>query len=116
MLIDHVLNLSAFDNDYINDQGGRAAYSPAVLLKIVLAAYHRGITGSRKIEQLCKTNTVFMALSGFLTPDHSTLTAYVSKTPSRIETLFTEVVITDKGASLSFCLYTGKHQLSYRSQ
>ena len=34
-----------------------------------------------------------MALSGFLTPDHSTLAAFVSKTPSRIETLFTEVVM-----------------------
>lgn len=93
LLIDHVLNLSAFDHDYKNDQGGRAAYSPAVLLKIILAAYHRGITGSRKIEQLCKTNTVFMALSGFLTPDHSTLAAFVSKSPSRIEVLFTEVVM-----------------------
>jgi len=93
-LVDQVLNLQAFDGDYKNDTGGRAAYPPAVLLKIILAAYHRGITSSRKIEQLCKTNTVFMALSGFLTPDHSTLATFVSKTPSRIETLFAEVVMT----------------------
>lgn len=93
LLIDDVLDLSLFDADYNNAKGGASAYLPAVLLKIILAAYSRGITGSRKIENLCKHNTVFMCLSGFLTPDHSTIAAFVSKQSQKIEDLFVQVVV-----------------------
>lgn len=92
LLVDQVLDLSDFESDYHNDTGGAPAYPPSSLLKIILAAYHRGITSSRKIENLCKYNTTFMALSGFMTPDHSTIAAFVSKSPERIEQLFTEIV------------------------
>jgi len=93
LLIDHVADLSAFDARYNNAKGGASAYPPSVLLKIILAAYSRGITGSRKIENLCKFNTVFMCLSGFLTPDHSTIAAFVSKQHKQIEDLFVQIVV-----------------------
>ncbi|MGI9276162.1 MAG: transposase [Endozoicomonas sp.] len=35
---------------------GRLAYDPAMLLKVVLFAYSRGITSSRKIEKSCREN------------------------------------------------------------
>ena len=54
------LDLSVFDRSYCNDDGGRAAYDPAMLLKIVLLAHSRGVTSSRKIEQLCRENVLFM--------------------------------------------------------
>lgn len=50
-LIDHELDLSAFESRYRNDDQGASAYAPAVLLKIVLLAYSRGIIGSRRIER-----------------------------------------------------------------
>ena len=93
LLMDSVLDLSAFEADYNNSKGGAPAYPPAVLLKVILAAYSRGITGSRKIENLCRFNTVFMCLSGFLTPDHSTIAAFVSKKSTMIEDLFVQVVV-----------------------
>lgn len=93
LLIDHVLDLSDFEADYNNAKGGAPAYPPSVLLKIILAAYSRGITGSRKIENLCRHNTVFMCLAGFLTPDHSTIAAFVSKKSALIEDLFVQVVV-----------------------
>jgi transposase len=37
---------------YKNDETGRSAYDPKVLLKIVLLAYARGIFTSRKQEKL----------------------------------------------------------------
>ena len=49
-LVEHHLDLSAFHKYYKNDEGGRAAYDPAIMLKIVLYAYSRGITSSREIE------------------------------------------------------------------
>ncbi len=62
-LIDNELELSAFEQHYRNDDGGRPAYDPRLLLKIIILAYSKGITSSRRIEQLCRENIVFMALS-----------------------------------------------------
>jgi transposase len=93
LLIDDVLDLSDFEAGYTNDRGGAPAYPPSVLLKVILAAYSRGITGSRRIEHLCKYHTTFMCLAGFLTPDHSTIAAFVSKSPTKIEGLFVQVVL-----------------------
>lgn len=93
LLIDRVCDLSGFEADYKNSKGGASAYPPAALLKVILAAYSRGITSSRKIENLCKHNTVFMCLAGFLTPDHSTIAAFVSKKSKKIEDLFIQIVV-----------------------
>ena len=54
---------SLFDEKYKNDETGRLAYDPKILLEIVLFAYSRGLTGSRKIEHACRESVVFMALS-----------------------------------------------------
>src|SRR5712692_794019 len=57
-LIDHELDLSAFDGRYRNDDTGAPAYDPRILLKIILYAYSRGIVSSRAIERLCRENVV----------------------------------------------------------
>ena len=62
-LIDNEIDLSIFDLRYRNDETGAPAYDPAILLKIILYAYSRGITSSRKIAQCCRENIIFMALS-----------------------------------------------------
>jgi len=62
-LIDNEIDLSLFDTRYRNDEMGAPAYDPAILLKIILYAYSRGITSSRKIAQCCQENIIFMALS-----------------------------------------------------
>ena len=53
-LIDNKIDLSVFDGRYNNDATGAPAYDPALLLKIVLFAYSKGITSSRVIAQLCR--------------------------------------------------------------
>ena len=44
------VNLGGFDNCYKNDLTGSKAYSPSILLKLILFAYSKGILSSRKIE------------------------------------------------------------------
>jgi transposase len=61
-LIDHEFDLSAFDERYSNDESGRPACAPSLLLKMVLYAYARGIVSSRQIERCCRENVIFMAL------------------------------------------------------
>jgi hypothetical protein len=48
--VDHKLEVSALERCDLNDFQGATAYAPAVLLKIILLAYSRGIVGSRTIE------------------------------------------------------------------
>ena len=64
-LIDHELDLSAFEVRFCNDEVGAPAYAPApaVLLKVVLLAYSKGLISSRDIEAACRENVVFMAVS-----------------------------------------------------
>lgn len=47
---DNEPDLNAFETYYRNDDNGRPAYDPRVLLKITLLAYSKGITSSRKID------------------------------------------------------------------
>lgn len=78
-LVEHEVDLSSFEPRYINDETGRPAYDPAVLLKIVLYAYSRGITSSREIERCCRENVVFMALSADTRPHFTTIAKFVSE-------------------------------------
>ena len=92
-LVENEMNMSRFDERYKNDETGCKAYNPKVLLKIVLLAYARGIFTSRKIEQACKENVVFMALSCGQRPDHSTIAPFVSSLKEEIKPLFRDVLL-----------------------
>jgi transposase len=50
-LIEERVDTSIFDERYRNEETGRTAYDPKVLLKIVLFAYSRGILHSRRMER-----------------------------------------------------------------
>ena len=92
-LIDHKLDLSIFEARYVNDDGGRPAYDPAILLKIILFAYSKGITSSREIQWCCETNILFKALSCDTVPHFTSLAGFVSGCPHEIEGLFEQVLL-----------------------
>jgi len=92
-LIDNNIDLSIFYSKYNNESGGRIAYDPAVLLKIILFAYSRGITSSREIEWCCSTNIIFKALSCDTVPHFTTIASFVSDSPEQIESLFEQVLL-----------------------
>jgi transposase len=92
-LVETRMDLSIFDDKYKNDETGRLAYDPKILLKVVLFAYSRGLTGSRKIEQACRENVIFLALSCGEKPDHSTICAFVSSMQVEILPLFRDVLM-----------------------
>jgi len=92
-LIDHELDLSLFDERFRNDETGATAYDPRILLKIVLFAYSRGIVSSRKIEQACRENVLFMALSADTRPHFTTIADFVSSMDKEILHLFRDVLL-----------------------
>jgi len=92
-LIDNEIDLSAFEARYRNDETGAPAYDPAILLKIILYAYSRGITSSRQIAQCCRENVVFMALSADTQPHFTTIADFISAAGQEIIDLFLEVLM-----------------------
>ena len=112
-LVDQEVDLSGFHARYKNDDEGAPAYSPTVLIKIILLAYSRGLISSRKIEAACRENEVsvkanirqanvkrsgrsynvlFMAVSGDSQPNFTTLAAFVSEMGDLAARLFAQVL------------------------
>jgi len=99
-LIDEKIDLSVFDSRYTNDETGAPAYDPALLLKIVLFAYSKGIIHSRKIEALCRENVVFMALSADTQPHFTTIADFISSSSAEIARIFRNVLLVCDEAGL----------------
>ncbi len=92
-LIEHKVDLTEFHVAYCNTHEGRPAIDPAILLKIILFAYSKGITSSRHIQWCCQSNIIFKALSCDTSPDFTTIAAFVSGHSSAIVNLFEQVVL-----------------------
>lgn len=92
-LTDKKLDLTIFHGRCKNDNHGRPACDPAILLKIVLLAYFRGITSSRQIERWCRENVLFMAISADSQPDFTTLAEFISSSKREIAHLFGQVLM-----------------------
>ena len=93
VLIDEELELSAFERWYCNDETGAPAYDPAVMLKIVLLAYSKGVVSSRAIETLCRENVVFMAISGDSAPQFTTIAKFIRTHHEDVADVFARVLL-----------------------
>ena len=91
-LVDHHINLSVFDSRYNNDETGAPAIDPAILLKVILLAYCRGIISSRRIAQACEENVVFMALSADTRPHFTTIAEFISSMSEEITSVFRDIL------------------------
>ena len=92
-LIDHAVDLSVFEERYKNDDTGASAYSPAVLLKVILYAYSKGIISSRDIAHSCEKNITFIALSGNTRPHFTSIANFVSSMAVEIASLFRDILM-----------------------
>ena len=94
ILVDTEIDLSRLAKRFCNDETGAPAYDPAVMLKIVLLAYSRGVISSRQIERLCRENVLFMAISGDSAPQFSTIATFVRELGEEASAIFTRVLLT----------------------
>ncbi len=92
-LVETRMDMSGFAERFSNDETGRTAYDPKILLKVVLLGYSRGMISSRKLERACRENVVFMALTCGQHPDHSTIAAFVATMQEEIQPLFRDVLL-----------------------
>ena len=94
VLIDTEIDLLRLAARFCNDETGAPAYDPAMMLKIVLLAYSRGVVSSRTIERLCRENVLFMAISGDSVPRFTTIAAFVRELGEEAGSIFTQVLLT----------------------
>lgn len=85
--------LEEFHARYKNNVTGRKAYPPELLLRVVFYAYYRGITSSRTISELCKTDLKFMALAAGRQPHFTTIANFISGHPDAIVDVFHKVLL-----------------------
>jgi len=91
-LLDHEMDLCRLDARFRNDESGAPAFPPAMLLKVILFAYSRGIVSSRGIERACFENVTFMALAGNEVPHFTTLASFIRSLRDEIAPLFAQVL------------------------
>jgi transposase len=91
-LLDHDLDLSDFDARYGNDDTGASAYPPALLLKIILFGYARGMVSSRDIAGACREHVIFIALCGDQAPHFTTIADFVGSLGKQIADIFSQVL------------------------
>ncbi len=99
-LVEERVQIKSFVDKIKNDVTGRPAYDPKILLKIILLSYSRGIISSRKIEQACKENVIFMAISGGQCPDHSTIAGFITTMEDEVLPLFRDILLVCDGLKL----------------
>jgi transposase len=92
-LVETRIETSVFDARYSNDETGRLAYDPKILLKVVLLGYSRGLISSRQIERACRENVTFTALTCKEQPDHSTIAGFVSSMKEEVKSIFRDVLL-----------------------
>ncbi|HEX9627789.1 MAG TPA: IS1182 family transposase [Acidiferrobacterales bacterium] len=92
-IVEKHIDLTPFEERYANDDTGRLAYDPAVLLKIVLYGYYRGIVSSRRLAEACERNVQFMALSADTRPHFTTIAGFISQMHREVASVFTDVLL-----------------------
>ena len=91
-LINEEIDLSVFYENINNDETGAPAYDPAILLKIILFSYSRGITSSRTIERFCRENVVCIALAADTVPHFTTIASFIGREEKAIIDLFKKIL------------------------
>ena len=72
--------------------GGRPAYDPSILLKVLLFGYSEGIRSSRKLDKALGYDLRFMFLAQMSRPDFHTLARFRRQHAEAIAALFVQTV------------------------
>ncbi len=92
-LVESRIDMSIFNERYLNDETGCPAYGPKILLKIVLFGYTRGLNSSRKIERACHENILFMSLACGQCPDHTTIATFITSMQNDILPIYRDILL-----------------------
>jgi len=92
-IVNEHIDMTAFEARYQNDETGCLAYDPAILLKIVLFGYYKGIISSRRLAEACQRNVQFKALTADSQPHFTTIADFVATLHKEIAGVFRDVLM-----------------------
>ena len=95
-----VMDLRRFEKSYSTAGPGQAAFSPAMMLAVLIYAYSNKLRSSRKIEQLCRRDAGFRLIVGDEVPDHSVIARFRRRHAADMQVLFVEVLKLCRAAGL----------------
>lgn len=72
---------------------GKSAYSPRILLNILVYGYATGVFSSRKLERATHDSVAFRFIAGNEHPDHDTIATFRRRFLKEIEELFVKVLL-----------------------
>ena len=92
-IVDEHIDMRPLEARYQNDETGCLAYDPAILLKIVLFGYYKGIISSRRLAEACQRNVQFKALTADTQPHFTTIAGFVATMHKEVAGVFGDVLI-----------------------
>ncbi len=90
--VENHVDMNRFVSKYKNDIKGQPAIHPAVMLKVILYSFIKGITSTREMEKLTKKSLAYKYLSCGIEIDHTTIAKFISKFREEIENILSEVL------------------------
>jgi transposase len=91
VVADH-LDTSAFHARRRTGGPGTAGYDPDMLVTVLVWAYAHGVTSSRDMERLCRTDVAFRVICAGNLPDHVTFARFRADFPAAVGDFFAEVL------------------------
>jgi len=94
LLLDAIelMDLSAFEAHYTRRGTGAPAFSPSMMVCVLIYAYANGHRSSRRIKRLCERDAGFRMIVGDEAPDHSVIARFRKRHRREFEALFAEVL------------------------
>jgi transposase len=92
-IVDQHIDMRVFEERYKNDETGCLAYDPAILLKIILFGYYKGMISSRRLAEACQRNVQFKALTADSQPHFTTIADFIASMNKEIVGVFRDVLI-----------------------
>src|SRR6266536_2930302 len=89
---DH-LDTSAFHAARRTGGAGTAGYDPDMLATLLVWAYAHGVTSSRRLEELCRTDVAFRVICAQDLPDHSTIARFRKDFGEAVAEFFVQVLV-----------------------
>jgi transposase len=86
------MDTSAFHARRRTGGAGTAGYDPDMLVTVLVWAYAHGVTSSRDIERLCRTDVAFRVICAGNLPDDATFARFRGEFPEAVAVLFAEVL------------------------
>ena len=84
-LIGKKIDISMFDDNYKNDKTGSKAIPPAVLIKLIIYGYSKGLKSSRKLMALNDENIIAKALTGDMNIHWTTIADFISSNGEKFQ-------------------------------